>query len=43
MHPKHAKLNHRPDRNDHGNEADAREMEALETEKLAGLGFLDPY
>jgi probable rRNA maturation factor len=28
---------------DHGNEADAREMEALETEKLAGLGFLDPY
>lgn len=28
---------------DHENDEDAREMEALETELLAGLGFADPY
>jgi probable rRNA maturation factor len=28
---------------DHEDDADAREMEALETELLAGLGFADPY
>jgi probable rRNA maturation factor len=28
---------------DHENDDDAREMEALETELLAGLGFADPY
>ena len=28
---------------DHENDEDAREMETLETELLAGLGFADPY
>jgi len=28
---------------DHGKDVDARKMEKLETEKLAGLGILNPY